>query len=210
MTDAAVGEAFDIGAVVTLVDAVLGERTLGRHPEARRQVALADRVVLTKTDLAPAPASLRAAIAALNATAPVEAGPVEPATLFAGGLRLPPTNAVAQHGGGVETTVVLRSAPVPAAALTLWLQALAEHCGERLLRLKGLVEVAEAPGRPAVVHGVQHVFSPVDWLERWPSDDRTSRIVVIGQGIPRHFPARLLDAIIAEVSEEIERCRNVE
>jgi G3E family GTPase len=203
MTDAAVGEAFAIGAVVTLVDALLGERTLGRHPEARRQVALADRVVLTKIDLAPVPPSLQAAIAALNATALVDEGGFEPAALFVAGLRMPRADAVAQHTGGVETTVVLRAAPVPAAALTLWLQALAEHCGERLLRMKGLVEVAEAPGRPAVIHGVQHVFAPVDWLERWPSADQRSRIVVIGQGIPRHFPARLLDAIVAEVQDEM-------
>ncbi|MFI4982478.1 MAG: GTP-binding protein, partial [Nevskiales bacterium] len=76
-------------------------------------------------------------------------------------------------------------------------------CGQRLLRLKGLVDVAETPDRPAVVHAVQHVAAPVAWLEQWPSADRRSRIVVIGQGIPRHFAARLLDAIVAEVEDEL-------
>ena len=85
--------------------------------------------------------------------------------------------------------------------MTLFLEALAEHCGARLLRLKGLVDLAETPGRPAVVHGVQHIFAPVDWLEAWPSADRRSRIVLIGEGIPAYFPARLLEAILADVPD---------
>jgi G3E family GTPase len=55
------------------------------------------------------------------------------------------------------------------------------------------------PGRPAVVHGVQHVFSAPEFLDRWPSDDHTTRLVFIGTGLPRHFPARLLAAIESEV-----------
>ena len=82
---------------------------------------------------------------------------------------------------------------------------LVEHCGERLLRLKGLVDVAEMPGRPALIHGVRHVFAAPEWLDRWPSDDRRTRIVFIGEAIPRHFPARLLGAIEAEVIDETRR-----
>jgi G3E family GTPase len=94
---------------------------------------------------------------------------------------------------------------LPALALTLWLEALVEHCGERLLRLKGLVDVVEMPGRPALLHGVRHVFAPPDWLDRWPSDDRRTRVVFIGEAVPPHFPARLLDAIEAEVVDETRR-----
>jgi G3E family GTPase len=201
MTDAAVGENFAIGGVLTLVDAVLGEPTLARHPEARRQVAFADRLLVSKTDIFPAAESLRAIIRALNATAPMDVAMPDTETLFAPGARLLP-DAVAQHTGGIESTVVYRTAPVPAAGLTLWLQSLAEHCGARLLRLKGLVDIAEMPGRPAVIHAVQHVIAPLDWLDRWPGEDRRSRIVLIGEGIPHHFPARLLDAVIDEVREE--------
>ncbi|WP_264712891.1 CobW family GTP-binding protein [Limobrevibacterium gyesilva] len=205
MTDPAMAGAFAIASVVTLVDALLGAATLRRHPEARRQVALADRIVLTKTDLAPVPPELRAVIAGLNATAPVEAGAPPPAALFAAVPRLPadPVTPAARHSAGITTALVLRTTPVPALALTLLLEALAEHCGPRLLRLKGLVDIVEMPGRPAVVHGVQHVFAPVAFLDRWPSDDRRTRIVVIGERLPRHFPARLLDAIAAEVSEAV-------
>ena len=59
-----------------------------------------------------------------------------------------------------------------ALALTLWLQGLAEHAGARLLRLKGLVALAEEPERPAVIHAIQHMVHPLEWLEAWPGADR--------------------------------------
>jgi G3E family GTPase len=77
-----------------------------------------------------------------------------------------------------------------------------EHCGPRLLRVKGLVDIAELPGQPALVQGVQHVFAPPEFLPAWPSDDHSTRLVFIARGVPRHFPARLLAAIEAEVREE--------
>ncbi|MEN0074763.1 MAG: GTP-binding protein, partial [Paracraurococcus sp.] len=98
-----------------------------------------------------------------------------------------------------------REAPLPALALTLWLQGLAEHAGPRLLRLKGLVALAECPERPAVLHAIQHLVHPLDWLEAWPGGERRSRIVLIGERIPRHFPARLLAAVEAEVAAEAAR-----
>jgi G3E family GTPase len=91
-------------------------------------------------------------------------------------------------------------------ALTLWMQALAEHAGPKLLRMKGLVAIEEAgPDRPAAIHAIQHVVHPLEWLERWPSADRRGPVVLIGQGLPRHWPARLLAAIEAEVVEESAR-----
>jgi G3E family GTPase len=123
------------------------------------------------------------------------------ASLPATGVRSPFLRA--QHSAGIDTFTLQRDRPVPALALTLLLQALAEHCGPRLLRAKGLVDIAEMPGRPAVIHGVQHVFSPPEFLERWPSSDHMTRIVFIARDVPRHFPARLLDAIEVEVREEL-------
>jgi G3E family GTPase len=200
MTQPALGESYALGEVITLVDCLLGAATLDAHPEARRQVAMADRVGLTKSDLAEPSEALLAAIAALNPTPP------EPVAAMRIGFRAAARDrsfpALPAHGRQAGATTLLRVEPIPGAALSLFIQALAEHCGSRLLRMKGLVEVAEAPGRPAVLHGVQHVFSPPEWLDSWPSADRTSRLVFIGHGIPRYFPARLLDAIIAEVEDE--------
>lgn len=201
MTDAALGAHFAIAAVVTLVDALLGAATLAAYPEAARQVAFADRIIVTKTDLAPFSGSLQMAIATHNPLAPISTGLPDPAQLFAPGQGvLPPV--IARHSQGVTVSLIRRVAPVPALALTLLLESLAEHCGAKLLRVKGLFEVIEAPGRPAVIHAVQHIIAPVSFLPTWPSGDRSGRAVVIGTGIPPYFPARLIDAICTEVAEE--------
>ena len=67
------------------------------------------------------------------------------------------------------------------------------------------MKTAESPDRPLVIHGVQHVFHEPGWLERWPSDDRRSRIVVIARRVPRRWVEVLLDAISAEVAS-VSRC----
>jgi G3E family GTPase len=208
MTDAAVAETHALQSVVTLVDALHGAASLQRHPEAQRQVMLADRILLTKPDLGDDMAALEAALRALNPAAPIRAaahGAVAPDWLFAPGTLPEFLDASARHSAGVASITIERDAPVPALALTLWMQALAEHAGARLLRLKGLVALAEDPARPAVIHAIQHMVHPPEWLPRWPSVDRRSRIVLIGQGIPRHLPARLLAAIEAEVADEAAR-----
>jgi G3E family GTPase len=217
MTDRDTAQQHAIDGLVTVVDAVHGEATLDRHPEARRQVALADTLLLSKTDLAAPGEPLYARLAALNHDAPPrDARNVAPPDLFTGtnvAARFAaspapaPRNpfARAQHTDGIETFVLQRDRPVPALALTLLLEALAEHCGARLLRLKGLVSIEEMPGQPAVIHAVQHIVSPPQFLDRWPSDDRSMRMVFIVQGVPRHFPLRLLDAIEQEVREEMEQ-----
>ncbi len=220
MTDADVAHEHLLDTVLTVVDALHGNGALDRHPEARRQAALADRLVLSKTDLAGPAEALCERLAMLNPGAPMMlASGIVPASLFtqanpearAARLAGMPEASVrspferARHTDGIETFTLQRDRPVPALALTLLLQALAEHCGSRLLRLKGLVNVAEMPGQPALIHGVQHIFAPPEFLAGWPSDDHTTRLVFITQGVPPHFPARLLQAIEAEVLEEVYR-----
>ena len=100
---------------------------------------------------------------------------------------------------GVTSFCLRRSAPLHAATLSLFLQLLAEHCGAKLLRLKGLIDVLESPGRPALIHGVQHVFHPPAWLDAWPDDDRTTRIVVISQGLDAGWLQDLLEVLDDEV-----------
>jgi G3E family GTPase len=88
----------------------------------------------------------------------------------------------------------------------MFLEALAEHCGASLLRAKGIVNVKEAPGHPAVIHGVQHVFQPPAWLEKWPSEDRRTRMVLIGPRVPSvSWTLSLLNVLDAEVAEETAR-----
>jgi G3E family GTPase len=228
MTDATIAGRIALGGVVTTVDAVNGTDTLSREEISVKQVAVADRLVVTKTDLAGTmePALMRR-LRALNAAAPVLRacqGQVDSQRLFDGGLYDPLTKsldvqswlgaAAAAQGNGhrhglghthgphdVDTYAILRREPIRAIALTLVLEALSEHCGADLLRLKGIVNIAESPDQPAVIHGVQHVFHPPAWLARWPSDDRRSRIVFITRGIPRGWVEALLEALDAEVGD---------
>jgi G3E family GTPase len=204
MSDIAVSATHAMPFVVTLVDAVHGETTLREHVEARHQVAVADVVLVSKTDvLAPARA-LVAALDGLNGDAArMTTREVAPADLFGASSlaeRLGRVGRGVGHGE-IDTVSVVRDRPIPALALTLLLEALAEHCGGRLLRLKGLVAIEEMPGQPAVIHGVRHVVNPPVFLARWPSVDERTRIVLITKGVPRYFVARLLDAIEEEVRE---------
>jgi G3E family GTPase len=219
IADPDVAVAHRLDQVITLVDATAGEATLDRHVEARRQVAVADRIVLTKTDLAGPVPGLRARLAAAAPAAPVlEAvrGAIAPALLFAaadpaaraarlaglplaGGLD---PFARGAHGDALGSIVLERAQPIAGAALSLFLEALTVHAGPHLLRLKGLVEIAEQPGRPLLLQGVQHSLAPPEWLEAWPPGwEGGSRLVLIGQGLPPHFPARLLAAIEEDVAD---------
>jgi G3E family GTPase len=220
MTDAGIAGRLVLGGVVTTVDAVNGAATLAREGISQKQVAVADRIVLTKLDLTgPAEPALLRRLEQLNAGAPAliaDHGRIDPALVFNSGLYDPRTkstdvtawlaeeahgHAHARHDADIQVYAIVRREPIPAVALTLFLEALAEHCGNDMLRLKGIVNVRESPDRPAVIHGVQHVFHAPAWLDRWPSDDRSSRIVVITRRVPRRWVEVLLAAIVEEVTD---------
>ena len=227
MGDADISKRLALAGVVTTVDAVNGLATLARQPESIKQLAVADRLILTKTDLADRADvdGLITRLAAINSSAIVlkaSFGEVDPQRLFDMGLPLAAAkrvdvqawlgveaqardHAVARdhraHDAEISCFAILRAAPIRAVTLTLLLEILAEHCGADLLRLKGIVNVAESSDRPAVIHGVQHVFHPPAWLERWPSADRRSRLVFITRGIPQAWVEALLAAVEAEVCE---------
>jgi len=237
MTDASVADALRLESVIATVDAAAGAATLDAHPESVKQAAIADRIVVTKTDLAdPAASGLSERLHALNPAAVMLTavhGAVDARRLFGGATYDPAARrpdfrrwlaadayadgpadhdhgrAAGRHDGGIASFCVRRSTPLRAVTLTLFLQVLAEHCGARLLRLKGLVDVLERPGRPAVIHGVQHVFHPPAWLDAWPDEDRTTRIVVIAQGLDPPWLEALLEALdeeVAAVQRPEERC----
>jgi G3E family GTPase len=221
MTDTAIAERVVVGGVVTAVDAVNGADTLNRDEISAKQVAVADRLLLTKTDLVSPPPALMRRLNVLNATAPVlivRHGEIDPGDLTNGRLYDPLTKSLdvrawlgpdpgahAHHHGhdGIDTYALVRREPFRAATLTLFLEALAEHCGADLLRLKGIVNILESPERPAVIHGIQHVFHPPTWLPGWPSEDRQSRMTFITRGIPRGWIEALLAVIEAEVADVV-------
>jgi G3E family GTPase len=218
MTDTSIAGRFVLGGVVATVDTVTGAGTLQREDISQKQVAVADKIVLTKLDLSgPAQPALLRRLTELNAAAPVlsaDRGKIDSQRLFSAGLYDPDARSLdvnfwlaggrhshPRHDADIQAYAVVRNEPIGAVTLTLFLETLAEHCGADLLRLKGIVNIAESPDRPAVIHGVQHVFHAPTWLKRWPSDDRNSRIVFITRRVPQRWVEALLEAIGAEVAD---------
>jgi G3E family GTPase len=216
-----------LAGVITTVDAINGLDTIVRQPESMKQVAMADHLVLTKADMVGGvDGNVDALVERLTAINPsatlltASFGDVTVERLFDIGLHtaleradplglgrtersreMPAAHEHPSHDAQISCFAIERARPIGAVTLTLLLEVLAEHCGRDLLRLKGIVNVAECPDRPAVLHGVQHVFHPPTWLEGWPSDDRRSRLVFIVRGIPRTWIESLLQALEAEVRE---------
>jgi len=209
MTDRDIADALRLESVIATVDAANGAATLDAHPQSVKQAALADCLVVTKTDIAdPAANGLAERLQALNPAAPkltAVHGVMDATRLFQGAYdraRYDPAlyETPPHRHGGINTFCLRREKPLHAATLSLFLQLVAEHCGAKLLRLKGLIDVVECPGQPAVIHGVQHVFHPPAWLDAWPNDDRSTRIVVISQGLDAQWLQDLLELIDDEVN----------
>ena len=223
---------YALDGVITTVDALLGIATLENHEEARRQAAVADRIVITKTDLAGAQTdAIRQRLAAVNPGAPLIVavrGAIAPSVLFDGdcgfyavdgkhpdvGAWLAHESVDAasghahsphQHSENITSFCIVREKPLRAVTLPLLLSALAENCGADLLRMKGIVRVLEAPEHPAVIHGVQHVYHAPVWLPRWPSAERRTRMVFIGRNIRESWVRTLIELVDAEVAAETER-----
>ncbi len=212
---------FRIGTVVATVDAVNGLRQLESQPESVRQVAIADRLVISKADLADARQveALRAALAHVNPSArivtshndageadvllaqdtdeasrqqevrqwfyaqPAARSSAHPEPLFGiVGKRLGPS-----HKVGISTVSLVFDQPLDWVAFGIWFSMLLHKHGDTILRAKGILNVLGCD-LPAVVHGVQHLMHPPVHLNAWPSDDRCSRLVLIGH-LP---PARQL------------------
>jgi G3E family GTPase len=192
-----------LDGIVTTVDALHGPQQLDRQPEARRQVAMADRILLTKTDLANAAqiadATLR--IAALNVGAPlrqVVAGEVDAADVFDLGPEaarleqwLRPFDSDPHHGHRHQpfrhhediASVVLRcDRPIAWGAVRHWLESVLSLRGDGVLRLKGVVWL-EGEARPVVLQGVHHLLHPPVYLERAGTEAGASRIVLITRGL---------------------------
>jgi len=202
---------YALGGVIAVVDAVNGPATLDARIEALKQVAVADRIVLTKLDLAGAAsapladaAALRERLATINPGAAIVPAPAAPDPAFFFDARTPedaddpaavvnwlaaerylgdavrsrdPTRP--RHDARVRSCCIVRDEPVSEAVLGLFIDALSSSLGPALLRLKGLIAVAERPDTPAVLHGAQALLHELRWLPRWPSADRRTRIVVI-------------------------------
>ena len=190
LTEPVVRHHFEPGAVIATVDALNGNGQLDREEETVKQVLVADRIVVTKADVADRGVvdDLEERLRGLNPAADLlEAsfGEADPALLLAPGnldprrFRLP---AEPLHAD-VHPFVLFLDRPVDWTAFGIWLTMLLGSRGADVLRVKGLLNVG-APG-PVVLNGVQHVVHPPEHLDAWPDDDHRSRIVFIARGIGR-------------------------
>jgi G3E family GTPase len=198
---------FRAGAVITTVDAVNGLSQLERHAEWIRQVAVADRLVLTKTDLTDeiTVADLLTQIRRINPDAPLIRAAEN--DLDANGLlnhvrtasdfrSLPACDDAPrsnQHGERIRSFVVTVDEPIDWTAFGVWLTMLLNRHGDKVLRVKGILNLAGEPA-PVAIHGVRHlVHNPVH-MAAWPDEDRRSRIVFIVDGIDPDLVRRSLTA----------------
>lgn len=223
---------FRPGNVITTVDAVNGLMQLETYVESNRQAAVADRLVVTKSDLSDAGTvvALSDKLRIINPDAPlvlagepdidlaalIDEGP----TLRAGGLQsasgfycdAPTVLTTADgtaHASAVTSFVMTVERAVDWTAFGLWLTMLLNRHGERVLRVKGILNIA-GEERPVAIHGVQHLVHTPVHMERWPDEDRRSRIVFIVDGLDvgllkRSFEAFALDrtpVLTSDVAEE--------
>ncbi len=257
MTEERLYRIYQLDAVVTTVDGQHGLAQLEQHFEPAKQIAIADRLVVTKSDLAEpaAIARLEARLRALNRTAPilravkgdiavsdlVGVGAHEPALAGADpGRWLGAEHYAAsgephaahhhhhhhdhahahdchgedcdhhdhhhEHLHGIQSFCLTFADPLEGTELSNALQLLTQLYGGKLLRVKGIVNIA-GQSKPFVVHGVQHIFYPPDTLERWPGQDRASRLVFITKDLPeasvrRHFTPFIGEAAAPVVAQK--------
>lgn len=224
--------AFRLDGVITVVDAVNGSATLDAHVEAVKQVAVADRIVLTKADLVDDAEwldALKARLARINPGAEIRA--VEGAAvakLLQCGLYDPATKTAdvrrwlgeagdhahhhrhhdhdhgdhhhhdhaPAHDARIGSFSLTHAGALPFSTIEMFLDLLLSTQGDKLLRIKGIVELMEDPARPLVIHGVQKMLHPPARLPAWPDAVRGTRLVLIGIDLPQDYVQRLFSAFV--------------
>ncbi|WP_279099627.1 CobW family GTP-binding protein [Bartonella apis] len=217
-------QSFVIDGVITTVDAINGLETLARHKEARNQVAFADRIVLTKTDLVADKKTLEPLVdelGKLNSTAEIlysDAAHCPPSALVNIGVfdlnkKAPDIrnwlgkeedhehhhhHDVNRHSDTIHAFSLTHDKPVSYFALEAFIDLLRANHGAQMLRMKGIVELEEDPSRPVVIHGVQTLFHPPVRLSGWPNDRHETRLVMITDGIDETTVREMFDAFLGK------------
>lgn len=212
MTSLDLQRIYSIDGVITVVDAINGESTYNVHEEAVKQTAFADRIVLSKTDIADKGRvnSLTKRIRTINPKVTIIKSNMNsvPVAKLLGLNDYNPQNKdwnvrewleieknksskhlhhhhdhdVNRHGDDIETFAMVTSQPVSMTSVNFFLELLMSQMGENILRIKGILNI-KGQECPAVIHGVQHIFHPLEWLEKWPSQNKQSRLVFITKNI---------------------------
>jgi G3E family GTPase len=214
---------FRVGNVVTVVDAECGDANLDHYEESRRQVAVADRLILSKIDIAGGrkAAGLRARLSRINSTAEIRESTESDdasASLLTHDTHDETTRleevsrwiAVSvsdghHHGddghvhgsqhADIHAMLLSADEPLDWAAFGLWLSMLLNRHGASVLRVKGLINVIGRDA-PVVVQGVQHLIHKPVHLERWPEGVPRTRLVLIARGLDERLIRRSFEAFM--------------
>jgi G3E family GTPase len=222
VSEAVLRHHFRLSGIVTTVDAVNGADQLDRFPESVKQASMADRLVITKADLADQEAvtGLRRRLRRQNVSAPMldareiagdvsqvltddihdAAGKSRAARQFV--AEEVDEHAAHNHTADVQSFAVVFQAPLDWTAFGVWASMLLHRHGADILRLKGLLNVAGVP-TPVLINGVQHIVHPPSHLEEWPDSDRRSRLVFIVRGLQRARIERSLAVFNGLVNQPI-------
>ena len=230
MTSPELAGDYELRSVIATIDATCFAQTQREQFEARKQAAVADCLIMTKTDLVDEQQRLRTEelVRTVNPSAPLVTavkGVVDIDTLFA----TPPFSAlnkeadvkkwldeeayhdshhdhhghhhdVNRHGEDISAFCITREDPIPERGFMAWIDALLFLMGEQMLRIKGLVNIEGYDG-PVIVHGVQHMFYPPHRMEQWPDNDVRTRIVFITKGIDKDSLETSLRSLAARKEE---------
>ena len=226
MSDPFLMTRYRLDGVISTADARLASDTMNKHDEAVKQAAVADRIVITKIDLADKDeiSDLELRLKKLNPAASIyhtEHGEIHPDLLFDAGLYDPKSKSldvqrwlraeayaeehdhhhnhdVNRHDDKVQAYCVYLEEQLPWDQVASWLEMLTTYRGDDILRIKGILNVIESD-TPVVVHGVQHMFHPPVQLDSWPDDDRRSRVVFITRGLNQEIVENMLSALTANL-----------
>ena len=238
-----ISQNFTLNGMVTVVDAVNGLSTLDNHPEAVKQVAVADRLILTKQKLSTEAqiSALTTRLLSLNPRATIEDGDVDgwqAVSLLENGLYDAANKVgdvarwlgeeahhdhhdhdhdhdhdhhhcghghhhhdVNRHNASIRSFSIVHDKPIDPMAIEMFIDLLRSAHGEKLLRMKAIVQLSDNPDRPLVLHGVQSIFHSPQRLAEWPDPaDRRTRMVLITDGLPEAFVKDLFGAFTGAVN----------
>ena len=202
---------YSLDGVITVVDSINGEKTLDLHEESLKQLALAEKIIISKTDIVDKDEikSLVFRIKEINPVSQIifsKFGNIPLEEIFGLGAYDPYKKSadvknwlaaekykdkkhhhhhdVNRHNENIRAFSMMSENPVNMIAFSFFRDMISAALGANLLRMKGIVNIA-GEERPAVIHGVQHIFHPVQWLETWPDNDRRTKLVFITQNIKK-------------------------
>ena len=202
---------YSLDGVITVVDSVNGEKTLDLHEESLKQLALAEKIIVSKTDIVDKD-EIKSLIYRIKEINPVSQivlskfGNIPLEEIFGLGAYDPYKKSadvkkwlaaekykdkkhhhhhdVNRHNENIRAFSMMSENPVNMIAFSFFRDMITAALGANLLRMKGIINIA-GEERPAVIHGVQHIFHPVQWLETWPDNDRRTKLVFITQNIKK-------------------------